>query len=82
MIFKVKIKLKQSQLVNPYDSWKVTYNGDVRTSFTQDVEWFSESLEDAIKSFNIDEVEHFTIEGPFTMYHANKGIQEEEDRRG
>lgn len=58
---KVMVTLRRSQFTGEDNKWVCTINGEKRVVTLRDVQWFCESMEEAISSFNEEEIESYNI---------------------
>jgi hypothetical protein len=58
----VTVRVRPEQYMN-MNEWAVTINGESRMVTRQTVQWAAYTLEDAIRSFNMNEIEYFEISG-------------------
>lgn len=58
---KVTVTLNQSQYLREEDLWQFTFKGKPLKSTRKYVSWYTETHEDAINSFNLNEVDEYTI---------------------
>ena len=58
----VTVKLKKHQRSNEYGKWYCTVNGEKKIVNNYLVRWYCESFEDALKSFDKNEIYSVTIE--------------------
>jgi len=61
---KVSVKLRQGQCLGE-NGWICTIHGEEREMPMRYVEWYCNSIEDAIHSFKESEVESFSIVGKY-----------------
>jgi len=61
----VQIKLKPRQQHTGNNYWDFTYKGELKQVLYPTVAFYAPTLEEALSSFNIDEVEELTIHAKF-----------------
>ena len=62
---KVRVELRREQFTGELNKWMCTINGEQRVVTMRDVEWYCNSLAEALNTFKEEEICSFVITGNY-----------------